>query len=148
MISYQAGTKSGNFVFGVVFLLVRPLFAAGGAIGAIEALDSNDQGALRTAGEVVVKFVVLCVGSMAAYLGWVHPWVRAYEVRLPGDGSVEFLCVLRTKRLLASDVTWLEKSRARVTVEDDDARELLVHSKNGSMRSSLRLFKRPAPESR
>jgi hypothetical protein len=119
MAIYRSGTKNGSLLLGIVFLLVGTLFFALGVHGALDAVIGSGQGAPDSPSQFGLQLVL---------------WLRSYEVRVPGDGSVAFVCALRHKVVTGTAFTRIEKQTARIVAEGDDARELRFYSNQGSTR--------------
>ena len=105
---YRSGSKNGGLVPGVALVVGGLFFAGRSALRVIEAVTEGEQRA-----SIPLNLVFIAGALAAVYHGWTHLWMLAYEVRMPVDGSVEFVCVLRRKKLRAGEVTRIEKLVAR-----------------------------------
>jgi hypothetical protein len=77
------------------------------------------------------------VGLVGALL-WIACWWflcrLAHEARLHGDGAVEFVHLLGTRRVAASDIWIIKRGMVKVGVEDQDPRELRIEHRRGTNR--------------
>jgi hypothetical protein len=132
MKTYQIRRKTGIFVLGVVFSLAGLFFGGLMLVGLVREIISGNANAY-VGGRGAELLIGAGIGGGAAYLGWLYMWRRVYEVRIPGDGSVELFGVLRHPKMTGSDVIELRRSIAKVINEDADPRELRVRSRRGTL---------------
>lgn len=130
MKTYQAGTKTGIAFLGLISLLIGSLFAGIGIVSMVRDLVA---GRLLQNGPNIGMLIGGAIGGAAVYLGWLYVWRRVYEVRLPGDGSVQLVGAFRQSKIAGSDLLELERATAKIGFEDGDARELRVRSRQSTM---------------
>lgn len=127
---YQAEKKSSVALLGMVSVLFGGLFAVVGIGSIVRDLVTGE---LVQHGPTIVAPISAAIGGAAVYLGWLYIWRRVYEVRLPGDGSVELAGVFHSSNVTGSELLELRRQTAKIGFEDGDARELCVRSRQGTM---------------
>lgn len=132
MKTYKICGKTRIFVFGVVFSLAGLIFGGVILVGLAREIISGNANAY-IGGRGAELLIGAGIGGGAAYLGWLYMWCRVYQVRIPGDGSVEWFGVLRHPKMTGSDVIELRRSIAKVVNEGTDPRELRVRSRRGTL---------------
>ncbi len=130
MTSYQADKKSGIAGLGTISIVVGALFVGISLVSVVRELVA---GTFDRTDPHIGMLIGATIGGAAVYLGWLYLWRRVYEVRLPGDGSVELVGAFRHATIASSELLELRRATAKIGFEEGDARELRVRSRQGTM---------------
>jgi hypothetical protein len=131
---YRVASKNG-LLFGGLFIAVVALVFMWVSLGWTFGLVTvNGKDGPAFPGDLFGLVFPLAAAAAGAYLVRKMLWLTAHEIRFAEDGSVTISAAIRHRQFPASELRSIERIAARITLEDQDARELILRSSQGTFR--------------
>jgi hypothetical protein len=131
---FRITSRNGLLFGGCLALVVGLAFCAVGLGWLVHAVTVNGKSQPTSSGDFLSLLLTLAAASVSAFFAWKLLWLTVYEIRFSEDGLVAINATLRQRRFPVRELREIERIVAKFTLEDDDARELVVRCEYGTFR--------------